>query len=581
VEVAEYFIDILTNYQTFLIDSHYELLAAYFETEVAQTYYQLLMEGDIEFEYQQFGHLMLAYGDAQVVSLIEQPTERNRKFLEGLSGLVATEGYAVAEDNMFVPALEFWSRFVETLNLYSDEYKAKYVEPLFPLVMQVVDRCWKKIHYPPIQTFMEWDSSDRAGFGDARRDVADLLQAVYILAGRTIVSFFASNLLASIPLRAWTEIEAAAFGLSALSDPISDETSYDDILGQVFSSAFFDLLSLGESQLPVRLRQTALSLIERYSDYFERHSENLPAALNLLFQAVRSPSLSAASSKSIMSLCSSCRNILTGEVQGFLGYYQTLHADPEVDALAEERLSMAIASVIQAMPDENQRLEAFERLLSFVRSDVEICLRYRSTGERTSGWDQFISKVVKQTTQSSEGSTPTEEDCLVAAAVHALRRITSMGKGMQGTAEPVDLDADTTKILATAPRSQRLNMVQASIIDMLARLQPSFPASGSVVEAICQVLKVGFSETELGPFVFPLDTVTGFFTQQGRDTPRIGVAIGTAHAFVSSLSNGQEPQVVSALTKLLPWIVSLLQGLAGMTFSIPHVLNPRARSVNV
>jgi hypothetical protein len=571
IAAADLLSDTLTNYASFLSRQHYESLATIFDSGWAQHRHKMLLNGDFEFESVQFGLLMLALGDARVQQLMESEDERSQTFLSGLSGLLAAEGYPVAEDRIFVPALEFWSTFVETLidSTFGDsEGTAK--QPWLPKamshVMQVVSLAWRKCRFPSIEEFGSWDSTERTGFMDARKDVADLLQSVYTLTGPEILTTFANLLLQYVPTQQWSDIEAAAWCLGALSDCVSDGTTADDTLKQVFASPFMDLLSQTQGRIPIRLLQTGLQLIERYSEYFERHSEYLPAALNLLFSAVADPVLGTSSSKSIATLCSSCRSILTGEVSAFLGHYQTIRSTMVLDSIAEERLVLAIASIIQAIRQEPQRLQAFEQLFSHVVDDVD---RSLTLNTQPSLLDLSNPLYLRGQVDSDQTKTSTATADTIAQnlSLRALRLLVAAAKGMQATSEgPVDLDSD----VQARPRSERLLALQHRIMGTMMRVQQTFSTAGEVLESICSVLRAGFSETELGPFVLPARMITDYFCAQGLSTPRIGLVVNTACSFVSSLGSDTTSVATENLQWLLPWVVHLLQS-AGDPSSDPEL----------
>lgn len=569
----ELLIDILSNYSNFFTTDHYNAIAQIFESSWGAERLQQILGGDFDFEPLQYGLLLLAFGDARVETLMQSSDDRSRKILASLSSLLTAKGHPVAEDFMFVPALEFWATYIETMldTMYSSENKYEpWVESALALVKEVVGHCWEKIQYPPVKEFMSWDSSDRAGFIDARKDVGDLLQTVFTAAGRELLVIFTDLLLRSIADKAWAQIEATAFCLAALSDCISDDDSYDDILERVFSSPLFSLLALGEEQLPVRLRQTALSLIERYSEYFERTPAHLPAALNLLFEAVATPTLALQASKSIATLCSSCRSLLTSEVNAFLHQYQLLHDNPQLDSLAEERIVNAIAAIIQATPDETTRLQLSEQLLSYIVRDAELCLRLSSDISGLDSNTPLMAKAIKQCEQQlQEGQpSPSVSEVLLQAVLIPLRCLFGMARGLQSATEHhVDLDSDdneagNSKSLGNAQNSPQLEALQTHIMTMILSIQAAFPKSNEVIDVICSIFKAGFSETEPGPLVFPPEMVTEMLVHQNAQTPYIGSIVNTAHSFASSLAKYPSKEVANkSLGALVPWIFGLLQAL--------------------
>lgn len=477
--------DTLGNWQSFFKQDDYDLLYSLFESPWSQERYQNLLRGDFDFDSVQFGLLMVAFGDAQITDLMDKSNQRAQQFLTALVGLLTAEGYPVVEDKIFFPAVEFWSQFVENMvdNMYSEPQESvDWNAPPLSYLTQVVSHCWTKIQYPPLDEYNSWDSTERVGFSDARKDVSDLLQSVFTISGQPLISLFVDLTLQGVSATAWAELEAAAFCLGSLSDCVSDSDSCDEVLGKVFGSQLFDLLRQGHSVVPVRARQTCLSLIERYSDYFARHSEYLPAALNLLFSAVGDPPLAGPSSKSIYRLCSSCRSVLTSEVDAFLGQYESLRNSPQIlDSLAEERIVGAIASIIQALPEDKSRAHAFKRLLLLLAVDVEKALQLKSYNADMDPNDPIVARAF-DAAQRPAAPVPSSEVALQ-IAIRALRCLLGSAKGLQSPTESyVDLDDDEQgSSLSSSSSSAELVQIQQDIIGILARLKDEF---GNSTEAL-------------------------------------------------------------------------------------------------
>ncbi|KAK0629841.1 armadillo-type protein [Bombardia bombarda] len=562
-ETAELFSDVLSNYSSFFTESQYNSLASLFDSSWASEHYNRTVRGGQEGI--SFGLLMLAYGDAKVYDLMTRTDDRSRRFLEKLCGLLAADGYLVGEDSIFVPALEFWSTFVETMidsTFSNDDHDTQLWKPIAEQYLKtVIMNCWRKVQWPPIEVFADWDSSERVAFSDARKDVADMLQSVFTLKGGSLVSFFADLFLQSLAVRSWAEVESSLSCLGALSDCISDSPEFDYELSRVFSSQFFELFA-GEAQSPVplQLRKTGLKLIERYCEYFERHAEYLPHALNLLFAAVSDPVLKDPSARAISTLCSSCRSILTGEAGAFIRHYQALRGSQVLDSLAEERIIQAIASIIQAITDEGQRLEMFDELYTFLKRDFERSVQLKAQPALLDLTDPNFQRGLDPL--ANPQAVPTVEDISLQIALRALRCLDRMAKGMQDVKEHVvDLDSEPQASSSSTREGAALLAIQSNIIALMAEVQRTFDRNGEVVEIICDVYRAGFSETEPGPFVFPADAVTAFFVQQSSDTPRLGALLSSACSFLGSLYRGPKMVVPNQLVRLLPWVISLLQAL--------------------
>ncbi|KAI0022088.1 armadillo-type protein [Xylariomycetidae sp. FL0641] len=551
--------DTLSNWQQFFTRAHFNALYALFESQWAQQKYQNLLAGDFDFDSVQFGLFMLALGDAQMVEMMDATDTRAQAFLAALAGLLTVQGHPAAEDKIFVPALEFWAAFIENLvdTLFSDSTdNLPWHEPPLSQVMQVVSHSWRKIQYPPHDVYNTWDSAEKFGFTDARKDVADFLQSVYTISGIPLMSMFVDLILQALNNSAWGELEAASYCLGALSDCVSDSSSCDAILTKVFGSPLFELLRQGQDVVPVRARQTCLSLIERFSDYFVRHEQFLPAALNLLFDAVGDRHLSLPSSKSILTLCSSCRSLLTSEADAFVEQYSALRTNQDLDYLAEERVIGAIAAIIQSIPDERRKFDAFRRLLMSIGSDVSICLQLRSLDE-ASMVDPEDPVVLRAWDVGSRPPTPIPAHVVAQElAIRALRCLCSVAKGLQA---PVDLDSTDDDSAALSTNAD-IEQAHIEIMGILVQMKDLFSSNIEVVDAICTILRAGFSELEAGPFVFPPEMVTELITSNWQG--RIATVVNTASAFVSSLNSGRYKQyMASTLARLLPWVFNLLHQL--------------------
>lgn len=564
-ETTGLFSEVLQNYSGFFTEAHYNAIFSLFDTPWGARLYNQLREDTQDQDGMSYGLLLLSYGDAKVQDLMVSTDERSQRFLDRLVGLLGANGYLVGEDSIFVPSLEFWSTFVETMidTTYSEEETTLVWRPYADQHLNnAVMNCWRKIQWPPAEKFAEWDSSERLGFGDARKDVADMLQSIFTLNGVALISFFVGLFHQSLQSQSWAEVEASAFCLGALSDCVTDESRYDVELSKVFSTPFFELLGEVRGPIPLRLRQTGLSLIERYCEYFERHSEYLPHALNLLFAAVSDSVLGAPSARSISTLCSSCRSLLTGEAETFIRHYQTIRNGQTLDSIAEERIVHAIAAIIQAIPEEDLRLTMFEALYRFMQQDIERAVQLKANPRILNLQDPNFSRGLE--TWKSPQPIPPPDEVALQIALRALRCLSSMAKGMQDTKEHIlELDAE---IPAVNPVS-RLTTVQVEIVRLLAEVQRVFDKSGEVAETICNIFRAGFSETEPGPFVFPAEVVTSFFVQQAPGTPRLGTILSTACSFVGSLYRGPRTYVPTYLAQLLPWVISNLQALPGQKTS--------------
>ncbi|KAI9818503.1 MAG: hypothetical protein M1827_000562 [Pycnora praestabilis] len=539
-EVAvELFTDVLNNYPKFFSDEDTRTLLSVLSGPWAEERLARLTGGDFDFDSVQLGRMLLAFGDAIVQDLARTPNYA-QQLMRMLHGLLTCDGLAVAEDEICVPALEFWNTFVEfmtdTLFAEGDEV-GPWMGSARDNVIQAIEECWAKIRLPPYETVASWDSEVRKGFKDFRTDVSDLLQSSYTLLGVGIFEKFVNLAIRSFDNRSWADIEATLFCLSALADCLAEEETEDRITARLFRCPMFAYLSNADASIPANTRQTAVTMIGQYASFFERHTEYLPSALNFLFISLEAPALATTASKSISSLCSSCRSSLISEIGAFLRQYDRFLAWPTAETFTKERLIGAIAAIVQALPSDEAKVEPLQHLLDFIEQDVGICISCISAGQY--------------------------EDAQI-AGVTALRCLTGMGKALQVPDDvPIEVDADTTKT-SLWDNGAGLS-VQARIIKNIRRVLEALRHDGEIMEAACLAFRAGFTETLPGPFVFAPQVITDFILGTELDTPRLGVILSTACVLITTHATDSSTRVDYEAHALLRHVLKLIDQLEDPT----------------
>ncbi|KAM3504080.1 hypothetical protein MY10362_003786 [Beauveria mimosiformis] len=218
---AELLIEALSNNPSLFTPETNEVLEILFKSPWAAEYYQRMTDGDFAFDSIQFAQLLLAFAEARMPLLVQNCHADSSEILSHLCDLLLAQGYPVVEDRIFVPLVEFWSSFAETIpdHLSVDVSEEEpWKAPAYTLLMKACSNAWQKITYPPSAAVADWDSNDRAGFADSRKDVVDLLQSVYALVGPQLLGRFAATVLLSLKDAAWLRLEAAVYCLGGLAD---------------------------------------------------------------------------------------------------------------------------------------------------------------------------------------------------------------------------------------------------------------------------------------------------------------------------------------------------------------------------
>ena len=535
--------DTLSNFSKFLQKDDIALIYSLFDTQWAQDRYQTLIKGDYDFDSIQFGLFMIAFGDANVEDLAQKAGTdlKCQQFLSALGGLLGSAGFAVNEDKIFVPALEFWSTFVETMIdvTYSTEGgHPPWFAAANEQVMQSIHKCWRKIQFPPPEVFDSWDSVDRIGFKDARRDVSDLLEQFYIVSDISILNVFIDLTQQAISTRNWMELEASLYCLSRFADCVHGHAEEDQYLHRIFEPSLLTFLT-SQQEIPVRTTYVFLSLLREYSEYFEKNPILLPQVLNVAFGSAASPSLAKNASWAIVELCSKCRAILVPELGAFLQHLAGMTTASSLDSSIKEGIMQGISSIVQAIATDEARVAPLEQLLYCVEADVEQCLRLFSPS-----------------LSSNAGYEATSE-----LGLAALRCLEGIAKGLQvPTDAPVDLEKQIS--VSTFWTGGKGIVIQERIIAIITKLYDALSTRGDVIDAICRVFRCGFRELEPGPFVFAPEVVAQILLKANSQTPRLGAIINAASSLIGSQKYDSRIEVV--VDTLLKWVGHILRTLAGM-----------------
>lgn len=552
-EVAvELLIEVLSNYPALLSQEQNSMIAGLLQTPWASDLYQRLVGGDFEFDTLQFGLLYLEFAQTKVEGLIKSCNSHGKPLLYSLCGMLAADGYPIAENKIFVPAIDFWSNFAEMMPDFiptEGEQQEEFVSPAIEFLINAVSNSWQKIIFPPGSEFSQWDSNDRAGFHDARKDVVDLLQSMYVLVGPQMVVTFVDATLSAMSEASWLRMEAAAHCLGGLADCCREDERCDEILTRLFESPLFSILQDHRDTLPPRVRQTCLSLIELYTEYFERNTKFLPPALELLFSMLADTSMASTASKSIFRLCSTCRDRLHTDIDAFLNEYQRHTTNRQLDCPSTEKILGSLACIAQAIPDQQRKYAACARILNLVEREVENSKALLAYNAEMGSSNHGI---------PCQDCSDDEHPALH-AGLKSLRCLTSIGKGFQAPADAaIDLESSS---YSEAVRDPQLAAAQKQVVNIIVTIQQTFNTSTEVTELICSVLRAGFSETEPGPFVLPPSEVAQYLASHTYATPRIGLFVSAACSFLSSMRG--MPGEQDLLASILLWIISLLKQMPG------------------
>jgi hypothetical protein len=517
------------------------MLSSMLQSPWSQNRLARLKVGDFDFDNLQYGRLLLAFGDAALQHIARNPdNDDSRRVMTMLHGLLTCDGFAVAEDEVCVMALEYWTTYVEFVVCSGEsEHDARWRIASREHITQAIYEFWRKSRVPDSLVIAAWDPDIRSAFKEFRKDVADFLQSTYPLLGAGLFQMLVDMALMSLSSMAWDDLEATLFFLSKLNDCMSEGQEDERQVERLLTSAGFMSFLASAKGIPGKISPTLVDLLGSYAAFYERHTAHLAVPLRFLFQCVEVPSMALDAARSISMLCSSCRQVLVPELGSFIQQYEHISNAQRADVTTKTRILGAIASIVQTLVSEEDKARRLQSLLVFVGQDVYASLSHAAAG---------------RTAEAEE------------AGVQALQALASIGKGLRAPDDvPIDLDSDSPP--STYWSEGAGSVIQNQIIDVLIKISDALPQSGPVIEAASSVLKTGFSEATPGPFVFSPAVATQFLLRANINTPRLGLVLMTACALISSHSTDSSTRIDREAEALFAQAIGFIGQLGGMSAS--------------
>ncbi|KAL3431876.1 armadillo-type protein [Aspergillus tetrazonus] len=519
--------EVMGRRESVLSPSHIEAILDYVISDAGTAHIASLMEGDFEDENMTFIELLLSLATRKQAQIFTQYLdEKHEKVLALIHTLFKSPGYAAVEDTASPLALEWWTEAADDLqDSFLDPGEQKGPETAKMILAHAALDCFEKLKYPTPEELRDWSDDDRAEFGSFRRDVCDFLLAIYPILGVDLVQVFQAHARTSLANRDWRTFEAAIFCVAQLSEAVDENQHADDCLNAIFFCDEFTRLCEDDGiMIPGKARQTLVDMLGKYRSYFERTQALLPRVLTFLFSSLNLASCAPAASKSIAHLCNSCRNALKVELPAFIGQFELFRSKPTATTQTMERVLEGIAAIIQTLPADEEKSQFLEGILKFFLEQAEIAR-----------------------TEAAQGSI---EPARMRGHM-VLRCLASIGKGLR-TDEVVDLNQnkDEGPYPPTFWNSGNGAVSQNLIMQCMRLLMTDFPFDAAIIEAACDVLKAGYTEST-GPFVFPPSLTVDFVKSIPLGTPGADLVMGTASAFLASHSAHPEKVGEEAVALIL------------------------------
>ncbi|KAJ5784668.1 Armadillo-like helical [Penicillium pulvis] len=457
-----------------------------------------------------FVDLLVAYVSHVNFDLFSDPMKpQNTQILAILHNIFKTPGYAAIDESATTRALEYWGEIAECLPDKLESTDSRY-QIVKAQMAQVVLGMFNKLLYPSPSDLADWGDDERSEFNAFRHEACDYLLSAYPILGVELVSVFQESATTHLEKLDWRGFEAAMFCLAQLSEAVDENGHADQCLDSIFgSNAFAQLCLGGETGIPLKARQTLVDSFGKYESYFERHSFLLPSVLNILFESLNFESCAQPASRSILTLSKSCSRMLTTELPTFLDRLDQFRTKPTATVSTMPRVLEGIATIIQKLDSDQQKVQTLERILGFF---------------------------VQEANKAREEAAGSAYDI---ARVHGhlvLSCIASLGRGLRSEGEDV-INVDAAEEQNPYPPSF-WNVgpgapSQQLIMEAMRLLIVDFPVDSGIIDSACDILKAGYTESS-GLFVFPPSLTVDFIKSFPLGISGTDVIMATASSFLAS-----------------------------------------------
>lgn len=469
-------------------------------------------------------------------------------------------GAAVVEDEVCQMLLEMMTSVAEG---YSDwNEPSPYDQDMMNLIKDICASTLRKARFPEKQLDKQtatWEEDDFTKFEDFRFAASDFFQTAFGILGSPLGMDIASSISqednfgarGGEPIVSWSDFEAAIFGLTSLSDALSnDSEKCDPCLSLVFESkAWVEGISTPE-RIPGRVRRAIIRLLGETTAFLQRNPQFLVSSLDFLFRSLQNRAHSNHAAKAIYNLCDSQRNLL---VQALPQFLQTLTTLEHIPILSRCKVLSGVAALVQALPTETDKMEPLQKMLVLIQKLEN-------------------SAAANNTTVIDENAQPLFDRVSMIAA---------LAKGLQSPADiPIDLDSAAT-LQSSFWTEGSGSVVQQTVIQMLQEPWTHLlePDGSDLVTAACDFLKAGFKEQHPSPLKFSAaSSVELLTTLINLQNPNLDQTMNTTSCYVSSTpapssspeATAQADTLITAILNITKEATALLSNpIADPNFSAP------------
>ncbi|KAF8948597.1 hypothetical protein BGZ47_003861 [Haplosporangium gracile] len=373
----------------------------------------------------------------------------------------------------------------------------------------------RKLEYPRQREWLSWTRDIRQEFSGHRQEIADTLINSYHVLHERILSLLIDTCsqqldeIQKVPLSGinlaengqleleLVRLEATLYCLKALSEVVPHTESVQ--MPRFFSDQIFGRLP---TNVVCRARETTLTLIGSYADWFKVHPQFLLPALNFVIPALEVPQLAPYAAKALKNICDTCRESLVEAINAFMTVFANV--EKAIDPSIKGSVVYSIATVIQTLPVERS-IEPLVGLLGDIFTRSNECMETRK--QRLEGGNSEAAR-----TQTISANGETELELLSALMLVQLEFLLSCCKGLQSPVEDEirtgderiqlyqRVSEDRARALAAGGMAVELARSMEQVIQGVVML---WPHELEIMEKVCQIIKTMMTATQFSPLYLP------------------------------------------------------------------------------
>ncbi|GAM86860.1 hypothetical protein ANO11243_048800 [Dothideomycetidae sp. 11243] len=440
---------------------------------------------------------------------------------------------------------EFWIQLADHLVEYGVDMDEGHKHQFSSILDSVIEAYFDVLDRKDDSTMAQADSDYIDGWHRCREDFTEIMNSLMEVDFISVYGVCADQIEQALARQDWYRLESVLSLLNDLALYYDSMPASEQGLSRIFASELFGQIIQPDAllHLSTRLEALLVRFIDNYSAYLRQVPTQIPSMMTLLMSMVeqnvsRESKLADLAAKGIASICSSCRKVLLPMAADLLSFCERALASDDLTSYQRDKIYSGMAFVIQALPNEREKISPITLLLSKLHQDLLNARLLLDHGQA----------------ELAEQKIVTDLQCLAAIgkALHSGDRHVTIED---------DDDAPATNGHAESPwASEEGRSIPAQVVECL-RFVEVIPSSGDAWEGVCSVLRIGLSEMEPGPFVFPSSLVSRFLSSMTPSSPRLEALITTACAFVSAHSRATHSRVPSEVSHIAPPVVAVLLSL--------------------